>query len=155
MRTPGLLITHAVILAAAACFIGCQQSPRTASGPHGPLPLPPAGELKYAGTPPANPFAKQTGNYYARTMFETDVPNGSHIEVRDFLIPPRSKSAIAALAGPAVIDAAIGSVTISTGDKPETLEVGAMRSLPAGQLLQFENNDSRPAIVRLYVIRAR
>ena len=155
MRTPGPLIAAALILAAASCFTACQRSPQNAPLVNRPLPPPPAGELKYAGTPPAHPFAKQTGNYYARTVFETDGPGNSHIEVREFLIPPRSTSSVAALPGSAVMDPATGKATVSIGDKPEKLDVDAMRSLPAGQALQFENPDSRPAMIRLYVIRGR
>src|SRR5713226_3849210 len=115
MRSRGFLIADALILAAAACFVACQRGPRNAYVAHGPLP-PPTGQLKYAGTPPAHPFAKQTGNNYARTVFETDGPGNSHIEVRDLLIPPRSKSIVAALPGPAVMDMASGTTTVSTGD---------------------------------------
>ena len=157
MRSRAFLLadTLVVVLTAAACFTACQRAPQQASDAHGPLPPPPAGELKYAGSPPAHPFAKQTGNYYSRTVFETDGPDNSHIEVREFLIPPRTKSSVAALPGPAVIDVATGNATLATGDKPEALAVSAMRSLPAGQVLQFENPGARPAIVRLYVIRPR
>ncbi len=120
-----------------------------------PLPPPPAGELKFAGTPPAHPFARQPDNYYARTTFETDGPGNVHIEVRDLLIPPRSKSTVPASSGPVIVDVTSGKATLSTGDKPEALTVGAMRSLPAGRALQFENRDAGPALVRVYVIRAR
>jgi hypothetical protein len=156
MRTPGLLITDFLLLAAVACFTACQRSPQNVAPlVNRPLPPPPTGELKYAGTPPANPFAKQTGNYYGRTVFETDGPGNSHIEVRDVLIPPHSTSSVEALPGPAVVDPTTGKATVSIGDKPETMAVEAMRSLPAGQVLRFENSDSRPAVIRLYVIRGR
>jgi hypothetical protein len=155
MRSRAFLVVNTLILAAVACFTACQRSPQTPPVVNKPLSPPPAGELKYAGVPPAHPFAKQTGNYYARTVFETDGPGNSHIEVRDFLIPPRSKSSVAVLAGPAVMDLVTGNATVSIGDKPEALAVGAIRSLPEGQAVQFENPDSQPAIVRLYVIRPR
>lgn len=157
MQRPGFLIVGTLILSVATCFTGCKQSRDTPSVINRPLPPPPPeGEIKYAGTPPAHPFAKQTGNYYARVMFETDGPGNSHIEIRDVLIPPRSKSTVEALPGPVVIDPAdAGNVTLSTGDKPEALSAGAFRSLPAGQSLAFENPDARPATVRLYIIRSR
>lgn len=156
MQGPGFLIAKTLILAAAVCFTGCQQSKDAPSVITRPLPSPPAGELKYAGALPAHPFAKQAGNHFARTVFETDGPGNSHVEVRDVLIPPRSKSTVEALPGPAVIDpAGAGNVTLSTGDKPEALAGGTLRSLPAGQALAFENSDSRPAMVRLYIIRSR
>ncbi len=156
MRGPGILIFETLILAAAVGFTGCKQSPPGPSVVSRPLPSPPAGEVKYVGVPPAHPFAKQAGNHFARTVFETDGPSNSHIEVRDVLIPPHSKSTVEALPGPAVMDPArAGNVTLSTGDKPAALAGGALRSLPAGQALAFENSDSRPAMVRLYIIRSR
>jgi hypothetical protein len=105
--------------------------------------------------PLAHPFTKQAGNLFARTVFETDGPGNTHIEVRDVLLPPRSKTSIEPLPGPAVIDPAYGKATISTGNKSEMLAAGTIRSLPAGQSLAFENPDSGPAMVRLYIIRAR
>jgi hypothetical protein len=156
MQTPGFLITKTLILGVTICFIGCRQNPDTPSVVNRPLPPPPAGELTYAGALPAHPFAKQAGNHFARTVFETDGPSNSHIEVRDVLIPPRSKSTVEALPGPAVIDpAGASNVTLSTGDNPEALAGGALRPLPAGQALAFENSDSHPATVRLYIIRSR
>lgn len=155
MGSRTLLIVDAIILAAATCFTSCQRSSQNPPIVHAPLPPPPAGELKYAGTPPTHPFAKQAGNYYARTVFQTDGPGTTHIEVRDVLIPPHSKSTVEALPGPAVMDPTAGKATVSTSGKPETLEGVMMRSLPAGRALEFENSDSGPAMVRLYIIRAR
>jgi hypothetical protein len=120
-----------------------------------PLPPPPSGELKYVGNPVAHPYAKQEGNYYARTVFESDGPSNSHIEVRDILIPPKSKSTVTALPGSAVMDLSEGRATLSIGEKHEELAEGLMRSLPAGQALEFENPDSGPATIRLYIIRGR
>ena len=154
MRSRGLLITS-TLLAAVALFSSCQRNQATPPEAHGPLPAPPSGELKFAGAAPVHPFAKQVGNYFARTVFETDGPKNSRIEVREVLIPPQTKSAVEALPGPAIIDAALGEVTVSIGDKPEKLASGAIRALEGGQALQLENTDSRPAMVRLYVIRAR
>jgi hypothetical protein len=155
MRSKGAWITGLLIFAVAACFSACNQTQPEPAVAHGSLPPPPAGELKYAGPPLTRPFTKQAGNYFARTVFETDGPGNSHIEVRDVLIPPQSKGKLEALPGSAVIEAATGTLTLSTGDHSEALATGVMRTLPAGQEQQFENSDSRPANVRLIVIRAR
>lgn len=160
MRGPGLLIAAALVLLAGAGFSGCAAAPRQKDTPpttfSRPLPTPPAGELKFAGNPPAHPFEKQEGGHYARTIFETDGPSNSHIEVREVLIPPHAKATVAALAGSAVLDP-VGStgVTLSNGDKTMALTDGAMRSLPAGQALAFENSDANPATVKLYIFRSR
>jgi hypothetical protein len=159
MQGPGSLICTALLLSLVACAAGCAkqgtETPPTVVDRPLPTP-PPAGEIKFAGVPPAHPFAKQAGNYYGRTVFETDGPNNSHIEVRDILIPPHAKSALEALPGPAVMDpAGAAKVTLSIADKPESLAEGTMRSLPAGQAIALENSDARPAMVRLYIFRSR
>src|ERR1700690_2456703 len=150
MRNKNVLIAATLVLAAAG-FTSCQRNQAQPPVAHGPLPPPPAGEFKFAGAAPVHPLAKQTGNYFGRTVFETDGPGNSHIEVRDVLIPPQAKSAVEALPGPAILDAATGEVTVLIGDKPEKLAMGAIRSLEGGQALQLENSDSHPAMVRLYV----
>jgi hypothetical protein len=156
MRSRAVTLPRSVLIASVlAALVACQRSPQNAFVAHGPLPPPPSGTLKFAGTPPAHPFHKEAGNYYTRTVFETDGPSNSRIEVRDVLIPPRGKSQFAALPGPAVLDLATGTARLMTGGKPEAIAAGAMRSLPAGQALELENPDARPAIMRLYVIRAR
>jgi len=150
-----LVIAGALVLFAGVSLTACRQNPQTPPAAKGPLPPPPSGELKYVGSLPAHPYAKQTGNYFLRTVYETDGPGNSHIEVRDVLVPPHTKSAISALPGPAVIEAAIGDPIVTVDNKPEKLPVGAMRQLPSGKDVQFENTGARPAIIRLYVIRGR
>lgn len=155
MRSRGFLVAATLVSVTITCLNGCQRSPKNAFVAHGPLQPPPTGELKYAGTPPLHPFIKQAGNNYARTVFETDGPGNSHIEVRDFLIPPRSKSTLAALPGPAVMELAAGGATLSSGEKAGVLEAGKIQLLPAGKDMEFENPNSRPALIRLYIIRPR
>jgi hypothetical protein len=118
MRSRGFLIAATLVSVTIACLNACQRSPKDAFVAHGPLPPPPTGEVRYAGTPLVHPFTKQAGNNYARTVFETEGPANSHIEVRDLLIPPRSKSTVSALPGPAVMELAAGGATLSNGDKP-------------------------------------
>ena len=127
---------------------------RSAFVAHGPLPPPPSGPLTFAGSPPQHPFHKEAVNAFTRTIFEADGPGNSRIEVRDLLIPPHGKTELSALPGPAVVELATGSVTISLGEKPQTLG-GAMRSLPAGTSAGVENSGPSPAMLRLYIIRAR
>jgi hypothetical protein len=111
--------------------------------------------LKYAGNPVPHPFTRQEGNHFARTEFETDGPGNSHIEIRDILIPPKAKSTVASLPGSAVMDLSNGKVTLAMGGKREELSGGPMRALPGGQSLEFENAESQPATIRLFIIRAR
>jgi hypothetical protein len=154
------VIAAALMLAALGCSTAPDSTATQKSQPKPPiitkpLPPPPAGELKYAGNPVPNPFTKQEGNHFDRTAFETDGPGNSHIEIRDILIPPKAKSTVAALPGSAVMDLSNGKVTLAMGDKREELSGGPMRALPGGQALEFENTDSQPASIRLFIIRAR
>jgi hypothetical protein len=155
MPSRSFLIAYALIVAAVAGFTVYQRSEPTPPIVNKPLPPPPSGELKYAGNPVAHPYMKQEGSYFARTVFEIDGPNNSHIEVRDILIPPKSKSTVAALPGSAVMDLSEGKATLTISGKREELSEGLMRSLPAGQALEFENTESRAATIRLYIIRGR
>lgn len=154
MRRLAPVVLPAAILIVVAGLTGCRRS-HDAFVAHGPLPPPPSGQLKFAGALPEHPFQKEPGDLFARTVFETDGPNGSQVEIRDLLIPPHGKSQMAALAGPAVIELATGTATIVSGTNPEPIVIGAMRALPAGQTVEVENPDARPAMLRLYLIRAR
>lgn len=155
------VIAAALMLPALGCSTATNSPASQKSQPNPPIvtrPLPPppaAGELKYAGNPVPHPFTKQEGNYFVRTAFETDGPGSSHIEVRDILIPPKAKSTVAPLPGSAVMDLSNGKVTLAMGDKNEELSGGPMRALPGGQALEFENTESQPASIRLFIIRAR
>jgi len=153
MRSPAfsVVLSGSIILAGLS---GCRGRSQNAFVAHGPLPPPPTGQLTFAGTPPARPFQKEPGNLFARTIFEADGPQNSRIEVRDLLIPPRGKSQIAALPGPAMFELTSGSATIVLNEKPQELD-GTIRSLPAGTAVSIENTGALPAMVRLYVIRAR
>jgi hypothetical protein len=154
MRRPALVLLPAVIMFVVGGLTACRRS-HDAFVAHGPLPSPPSGQLKFAGAWPEHPFHKEPGNVFERTVFQTDGPNSSRIEIRDLLIPPRTKSQIAALPGPAVLELATGAATILLGEKPESMVSGAMRSLPASKTVQVENPDTHPTMLRLYVIRAR
>jgi len=155
MRIQASEVAYALVLAGGLFLSSCQQSSQKPSVIRRPLSPPPPGNLKYAGAPPLQPFASRPGNHYARTVFETDGPGNSHLEVRDILVPPRSRSSIAVLPGFAVLDLAASKATVSVGGKLQTAPAGRIQSLPMGQSLDLENSDLRPAIVRLYVFRAR
>jgi hypothetical protein len=123
---------------------------------HGPLPPPPSGSLAFAGVPSQHPFQKDASGALVRTVFETDGPGDTRFEVRDLLIPPRGKSELRALPGPAIIELATGSAKMSLGEKAEALVLGTeMKTLAAGTSASIENSGPIPAMLRLYVIRAR
>jgi len=154
MRRLACSVLLAAVLIVGAGLAACQRS-HNAFVAHEPLPPPPSGPLKFAGAWPEHPFHKEPGNVFARTIFQTDGPNGSRIEIRDILIPPRTRSSIAALPGPAVMELATGTAVLRSGEKPDSMVSGALRSLAAGTAVEVENPDADPSILRLYVIRAR
>jgi hypothetical protein len=155
MANRGVFVAAALYLCSAAWLAGCQTNAEEPASVHGSLPRPPSGELKFAGTPNPKPFVRQTGDYFARTVFEADGPGGSHIEVRELLIPPRTKSTVAPLPGPAVYESLTEIVIAGASEARQRLAAREMRSLEAGHELQIENPDSRPADIRLYLIRSR
>lgn len=149
------VIAAALMLPGLGCSTAPQKSQPNPPIITKPLPPPPPGELKYAGNPVPHPFTKQEGNHFARTEFETDGPGNSHIEIRDLLIPPKAKSTVLPLPGSAVMDLSNGKVSLAMGGNREELSGGPMRALPGGQSLEFENTESQPATIRLFIIRAR
>jgi hypothetical protein len=155
MRRAVILTTRTLLVISLACCGACQRGSQSSSTAYGALPPSSSGELKFVGTPPAHPFHPEAGNYYGRTIFEADGPAYSHIEVREVLIPPHTKSHVRPLPGPAVLDLTTGDARLMIGNQPEALTAGAMRAISAGEMLQLENPNPQPAIVRLYVIRRR
>jgi hypothetical protein len=155
MANRGVFVAGAAYLCSALWLAGCQINAEEPASVHGSLPGPPSGELKFAGTPNPKPFVRQAGNYFARTVFEADGPGRSHIEVRELLIPPQTKSTVAPLPGPAVYESLTEIVTAGASEAGQRLAAREMRSLEAGHELQIENPDSRPADIRLYLIRSR
>jgi len=155
MTNRRVFVAGILYLCSALWLAGCQMNAEEPASVHGSLPAPPSGELKFAGTPNPKPFVRQPGNYFLRTVFETDGPGKSHIEVRELLIPPRTKGTVAPLPGPAVYESLIEVMTGSAGEARQRLAAREMRSLEAGHELQIENPDSRPADIRLYLIRSR
>jgi len=155
LRHPIIIFLRAVTVSVAVCVTACRGRGHNAFVAHGPLPPPPSGPLKFAGSPPEHPFHKKAGNVFERTIFQTDGPNSSRIEIRDILVPPRTKSHIGALPGPAVMELVTGAATVTLGEKQESIVGGTMQTIPGGKPFQVENPDAHPSMLRLYVIRAR
>jgi hypothetical protein len=152
MQSQVVIVARVLLVLALAGLGACDRNRQDALAQEQPTP---PGTLKFAGTPPVHPFHSEGGNYYSRTIFETDGPKYSHIEVRDILVPPRTKSQLAPLPGPAIIELRTGNLTLATGTSPEALVAGTIYQLAAGQPIKLENPDAIPAIVRLYLIQAR
>jgi hypothetical protein len=104
MRRGALLFVILIVLAGIAWFSYGYYN-RQAFLSNNPLPPPPQGNaITFAGPTPANSFHVEGENILARTVFETDTPSNSHVQVRDYMFPPNAKSKLAALSGAAVLD---------------------------------------------------
>jgi hypothetical protein len=143
-------------LALVILLVACTS--RKAFVAHHALPSPPSQQVTFAGTTPEHPFHLEAGNVLWRTVFQGVGPASSLVEVRDFLLPPHAKSELAALPGPAVLDVYSGEGALSLGQegqKGERLVPGQMRSVPAGQVLVFDNQGAYPMTVRAFVFEVK
>jgi len=158
MRHRALLLLILIVLAGIA-WLSYSYASRQAFISNNPLPPPPQGNaITFAGPTPANSFHVEGENVLARTVFETDAPSNSHVQVRDYMFPPNAKSKLAALPGAAVLDVYSGEGTLSVGEDGaagEHLAPAAVKSLPAGQSLVIDNRGALPFVVRVYVFEAK
>ncbi len=158
MRYWALLLLILIVLAGIGWF-GYSYYNRQALLSNNPLPSPPqGGTITFAGPTPAHSFHVEEGNVLARTVFETDAPSNSHVEIRDYMFPPNAKSKLAALPGAAVLDVYSGEGTLSVGEQDaagEHLAPAAVKSLPGGQTLVIDNKSALPFVVRVYVFEAK
>ena len=158
MRHWALLVVILVVLAGIGWF-GYSYYNRQAFLSNNPLPPPPQGAaITFAGPIPVNSFHVEGDNVLARTVFETDAPSNSHVEIRDYMFPPNAKSKLSGLPGAAVLDVYSGEGTLSVGEDGaggEHLVPAAVKSLPAGQSLVIDNKGALPFVVRVYVFEAK
>jgi quercetin dioxygenase-like cupin family protein len=152
------LLVLVLLVVATAAWLGYRYANRRAFLASGPLPPPPSGQVTFAGSTPEHSFHLEEGNVLARTVFEAVTPSNSHVQVRDVMLPPNAKSKLAALPGPALVEVYSGEGTMALGEKAEKsdrLTAGNMRSVPAGQVLAFDNQGALPLVLRLYVFEAK
>lgn len=141
-----------------ASWLGYRYANRSAFLATGPLPPPPSAQVPFAGSTPEHSFHLEEGNVLARTVFEASAPSNSHVQVRDVMLPPKAKSKLAALPGPALVEVYSGDGNLAVGEKEERtdrLTAGNMRSVPAGQVLAFDNQSALPLVLRLYVFEVK
>ena len=157
MRRYFLLVLLLVVVVIAG-WLGYRYANRSAFLASGPLPPPPSGQIKFAGSTPEYSFHLEECNVLARIVFEAAAPSNSHLQVRDVMLPPNAKSKLAALPGPALVEVYSGDGTMALGEKAEKsdrLTAGNMRSVPAGQVLAFDNQGALPLVLRFYVFEAK
>jgi len=115
----------------------------------------PEGEVQFAGSQPKNPFHLDEGNVLSRTVFSTPGPANSQIEIRDFKFPPHVRTRLGALPGPGMLEVYSGKGALSLVGKTEELVGGVVKSVPAGQALEFENRGDYSLVVRVYVVEGK
>ena len=158
MRPWALLLVILILLVGVGWF-AYSYANRQAFLANNPLPPPPQqGQITFAGSVPPHSFHVEEGNVLARTVFETDAPSNVHVEIRDYMFPPNSKSKIAALPGAAVLDVFSGEGMVAMGEHGESAErllPTSVKSLAAGQSLAIDNQGALPFVVRVYVFEAK
>ena len=158
MRHRALLLVVLIVLAGIGWF-GYSYYNRQALLSNNPLPPPPQrNAITFAGKTPAFSFHLEEGNVLARTVFETDAPSNSHVQIRDYMFPPNAKSKLAALPGAAILDVYSGEGTLSVGSESSEgvhLVPAAVKSLPAGQNVDINNQGALPFVVRVYIFEAK
>ena len=158
MRHRALLVVILIVLVGIAWF-GYSYANRQAFLSNNSLPPPPEqGPIKFAGPTPANSFHVEEGNVLARTVFETDAPGNAHVQIRDYMFPPKAKSKLGAQPGAAVLDVYSGEGTLSVGTEGaagEHMVPAAVKSLAAGQSVVIDNQGALPFVVRVYVFEAK
>ena len=157
MRRFFLLVLFLVVVVTAG-WLGYRYANRRAFLASGPLSPPPSGQVAFAGSTPEHSFHLEEGNVLARTVFEAAALSNSHIQIRDVMLPPNAKSKLAALPGPALVQVYSGEGAMVLGENTEKIDrltAGTMRSVPAGQVLAFDNQAALPLVLRVYVFEAK
>jgi len=149
-----LLLVSIVIVVLLAAWIGYRFANREAFVAQGALAAPPD-QVTFAGPTPDHPLKLEAGNILSRTVYRTSVASNAEVEVRDVMLPPHAKSRLQALTGPALLDTYSGEGTLSLGERTERLAAGQMRSVPAGQALDFDNPGAYPLVLRFYVFEGK
>lgn len=145
-----------VVAVLAAVWISHSVANRKAFVARGALASPAADQVSFSGNIPKHPFRLQAGNVLSRTVFQTAASSDSRVEIRDLVMPARARSHLEPLPGPTVLDVYSGEVTLTVGNgEGEHLTSHALRSVPAGQPLIFENPGTYPVVLRLYVFEAK
>jgi hypothetical protein len=152
------LLALVILVVVTVVWLGYRYANRRAFLASGPLPPPSSGPVTFAGSIPENSFHLEEGNVLARIVFEAGAPSNCHVEVRDVMLPPNAESKLAALPGPALVEVYSGDGTMAHDEKAgksDRLTAGNMRSVPAGQVLAFDNRGALPLVLRLYVFEAK
>lgn len=157
MRHWALLLIILIVLAGIGWF-GYSYYNRQALLSNNPLPPPQGNAITFAGKTPAFSFHLEEGNVLTRTVFETNAPSNSHVQIRDYMFPPHAKSKLAALPGAAILDVYSGEGTLSVGSESAEgvhLVPATVKSLPAGQSVVMNNQGALPFVVRVYIFEAK
>lgn len=143
-RSVCIVILGGVLLATSAA--GCQSRPGV-----GPLPGPPAGDVTFSKSQPANPFTSITPGLFARTVYSADSGAGYRVEVRDLLVGPGQKAS-GSLPGAAVLEIRSGAGTMTVAGRTQELRTGSTLSLPDGQAFAIQNTGAGALTIRVHLL---
>jgi hypothetical protein len=119
--------------------------------------LPEAGpdERNFSPDQPKTPYVEAAKGLLTRTVFETDAPGDTHIEVRDLLVGPGQTTASVSLPGAAILEVRLGGGTVVVHDKARQIQAGATMAVSEGESFVIENKGENPIAIRVHLIHAK
>ena len=117
------------------------------------LPLPRPDNTSFSDYQPDSPFLPASSAGVAqRKVFQTDSGEGYDVSVEDFLISPKSQTAVVPLGAPAVVEVREGSGTATAGERRVELAPGTVFTVSAGESLSIATKGETIAL-RTWIVR--
>lgn len=117
-----------------------------------PLPEIPPNDKAFSAYQPAKPYAATDIGVLTRTVFQTDAPSGSRIEVTDWRLPAGKLTTPISLPGAAFIEVRSGTGTVQVGDTKQEVALGSIISASQGLTFTVAAFNQSELNLRLYVV---
>ena len=126
-----------------------------ASSGTGPLPTPPAQDVKLSDYQPQRGFVQVSPGLLTRSVFvvEPSAKNPYHVDVQDILVAPGKEAVALPLQGAGVFEVRTGTGAATIGEKTQELNVGATFSVAEGEALKIAARGDGPISLRAYVVK--
>lgn len=105
-------------------------------------------ETHFSSFTPTHPYADAGNNLLTRTVFETQGPADTRIELRDLFVAPGKAAEKVSLPGPAVLEVLGGEGRIVMGDKAQKLVQGTSLSVAQNTAFSLESRGIAPLVLR-------
>ncbi|HTC32885.1 MAG TPA: hypothetical protein VK724_05920 [Bryobacteraceae bacterium] len=114
-----------------------------------------ADDKAFSAYQPTNAYAASANGLLERTVFQADTAPGTHIDVRDWKLPPGKQTSAITLPGAAFIEVRSGSGTLMSGAQTQQLPLGAFVSVSQDQSFTITNSGQLVLTMRVYVVTGR